>query len=714
MQKTKGILLNIIFFLQVLLIFLLLIENRVELPVWLQVTGRLHPAVLHLPIGLLIFFVILLLAQQEFEKKAFRKIALIVLVLTSFTSSITALFGFFLSRQGDYGLDALAQHKFSGVILSVLSYVLVLIFDRSDKTRLFYGFSIVTIVALLFVGHTGGTLTHGENYVFAPLQNSSEEISADASAFRMAVYPILERKCISCHNEAKAKGKLVMTSVTEFKKGGKKGEEWVAGKPEESRMIKYIHLPLQDDDHMPPDGKPQLTKQEIKLLESWIKSGADFEMKLVDLNESDSFKIIASAISHAGKQVEDKVYDFGRVSDETIKKLNTPFRSVFPLYQSGSALQADFFIKESFQVKALEQLKEVGDQLVVLNLSKMPVTDNDLKIIGDFRNLEQINLNFSKITGKGLKSLQSLKELNSLSLAGTEVTAESLQSVLELPKLKELFVWNTKVTEEEKSKLARQYPTVSIATSQFKDERVLRLSRPVLVNEGIVKKTDMVTLKHSMPGAIIRYTLDGSTPDSISSSQFDKPLHLETSFKIKAIACKPGWYCSGVFEQTCFVEGLMPDHATLLTPADKQYQGEGSKSLTDGRKGFSDVLKEPSWLGFRDNPFEAEFDFGGKPPSLRKIILSYAANIGGYVFPPTEVEVWAGKNRQQLKLIKSLKPQIPKGYSPQRTEAFDISLESADAYSIYKIVAKPISKLPAWHSGKGKKGWFIVDEVFFY
>lgn len=714
MQKTKGILLNIIFFLQVLLIFLLLIENRVDLPLWLQVAGRLHPVVLHLPIGLLVFLAILLLAQHEFKKKAFKKITTIVLLLTALTASFTALFGFFLSRQGDYGSDALAQHKFSGVILSVLCYVLVLIFDRPEKTKtLFSIVSLVAIVALLFVGHTGGTLTHGENYVFAPIK-SSEDIPADASVFRKVVYPILEKKCISCHNEAKAKGKLVMTSIDQLKKGGKNGEEWIAGKPEESRMIKYIHLPLEDDDHMPPDGKPQLTKQEIDLLTIWIKSGADFERKLTDLKDDDSLKIIASAISPASKEVENKVYDFDGAPDELITQLNTPFRSVFPLYQNGSALQADFFIRESFQSKALEELKEVKDQLVILNLSKMPVTDKDLSIIGDFKNLEKINLNFSKINGQGLSSLQSLKELNSLSLAGTEVTAESLKPILDLPNLKELFIWNTKVTEEDKMKLASQYPNISIATSQFKDEQVLRLSRPVLVNEGIIKKTDLVTLKHSMPGVIIRYTLDDAKPDSISSIQYEKPLQFETAFKIKAIACKPGWYCSDVFEQTCFVEGLKPDRAMLLTPVDKQYPGEGSKSLTDGRKGFTDVLKEPSWLGFRDNPFEAEFDFGAKPPSLQKIVLSYAANIGGYIFPPTEVEVWAGKNRKQLKLIKFIKPQLPKDYSPQRTEAFNISLESGATYSVYKIVAKPISKLPAWHSGKGKKGWFFVDEVFFY
>src|SRR5262249_12954479 len=162
-----------------------------------------------------------------------------------------------------------------------------------------------------------------------------------------------------------------------------------------------------------------------------------------------------------------------------------PFRSVFPLYQGSPALQADFFIRESFKSESLEELTDVQNQLVVLNLSKMPVTDNDLRVIRNFSNLEKLNLNFSKISGSGLPSLQALNSLTSLSWAGTPVTAESLGSVLAIPSLRELFIWNTKITEGEKAKLALQHPKVAIVTSQFVDNEILRLGKPLWANEGI-------------------------------------------------------------------------------------------------------------------------------------------------------------------------------------------------------------------------------------
>lgn len=716
MQRSSRLLLNVIFFLQALLLFLFFFEDRLSLPVWLQVAGRLHPALLHLPIAGVVFGVVLEFMQGQFKKKAYEKFSLTLLVLTSLTASITALLGIFLAQQGDYGVDALTQHRNSGIVLSFLCYFLALArFYTKRRDILYYGLGIITAGTVAFAGHSGSELTHGIDYVLEPLKKSGSTVAADASAFQQVVYPILEKKCTSCHNQTKAKGRLVMTSLEDFIKGGKNGKEWVPGKPAESRMIQYIHLPLGDDDHMPPDGKPQLTIQEIKLLESWIATGADVEKKLIDLPEPDSFRILGTAALAMVNvlQQEEKSYPFSGANEATIQKMNTPFCSVFPLYQNSPALQADFFIRESFQSASLERLQEVKEQLVVLNLSKMPVTDNDLKVIGAFDNLEKLNLNFSKINGSGLLSLTSLKHLQSLSLAGTDVTAESLAPVLTMPLLRELFVWNTQVTEEDKIKLTAAYPNLSIVTTVFKDDQILRLGKPLLANEGVLKRGDSVRLRHSMPGVTIRFTLDGTNPDSLASSTYGFPFPLNTTSTLKAIACRPGWYCSEVLETTCFVEGLKPMRAHLLTPPDKAYPGEGDKSLTDGRKGFIEDFKEPSWLGYQNNPLAAAFDFETGSPEKRSIVISYGKNTGSHIFPPEVVEVWAGRNAQDAKLIKSVQVPQPVAYDTPQISALVIPLKAAK-FPYYKLVVKPVAKLPAWHSAKGKKGWVFVDEVFFY
>lgn len=717
MQKIVRISINLIFFIQVLLLFLLFFEDRIQLPGWLQVAGRMHPMVLHLPIGILILLFVFMMMRNTFQKKQFRKIMLVCLMLASLSAALTALFGFFLSIGGDYGVDTLQQHKISGVALSLLTFFILVWYHNVKKSEIvFYGAVVSSILLLVLTGHTGSVLTHGENFVFAPVTKQVEEkLNIEtASVYQLAVMPVLEKKCFSCHNESKAKGKLVMTAIDQFKRGGENGKPWVEGNPDSSRMINYIHLPLDHDDHMPPDGKPQLSAFEISLLEAWIQSGADFEKKINDLTASDTLKVLTNlAIRTANKTEEVKPYTFKAASEDVIKKMNTPFRTVFPIYQNSPALQADFFVRESFQVSSLEELKEVKDQLVVLNLSKMPVTDADLNIISQFKNLEKLNLNFTSVKGDGLANLKSLAQLQSLSLSGTAITKEELNSILSLSSLSEVFIWNTPIKESEKSALEKSFPKIKFIHTLFNDPSLLALSKPILLNEGIIKKGELLQLKHTMPGVVIRYTLDGTKPDSVSGLVYDKPISANETVKLKALACKEGWYCSDLLEITCYVEGFKPSQVTLLKPADKQYPGEGAVSLTNGLKGFTDVLKEPSWLGFRENAFEAGFDFGSTPPVISKVVLSYADNLGGYIFPPTDVEVWGGESAKEIKLIKSIKVEQPSAYRSQRMEALAISFEPS-SYTYYKVVAKPVSKLPLWHGGKGQKGWFFIDEIFFY
>ena len=715
MERISRIIINVIFCIQVLLIFLLFAEDKVLLPAWLQVAGRMHPLVLHLPIGILIFLVVIVFFQKRLDSSFATEIVHIGLLITSLSASIAALFGFFLSLQSDYGTAALMRHKVSGITLSFLCYAVLLWHHGGMKRSVFLGLGIVSFFTLIIAGHTGAVLTHGDNFLFAPITKSSVVLTAEnSSVYKFAVEPILERKCFTCHNESKAKGKLIMTSEDQFKAGGEHGKPWVEGKPMDSRMIKAFYLPISHDEHMPPDGKPQLTQLEVATLKAWIKSGADFEKKIGQFPDGDSLKfMVASLVSVQPSAPEEPQYTFTAASDDVIKKMNTPFRSVFPFYEGSPALQAEFFVKKYFEIRFLEELHAVKDQLVILNMSKMPVTDKDLSFIKAFKNLEQVNLNFSAITGSGLTELNTLKNLKSVSLSGTAVGVRDIMPLLALPQLKELYVWNTKVSSSQADSLREKYPSLLIVDSQFKDDEKLKLSRPMLTNDGVIKKHEEVVLKHPMPGVVIRYTLDGAEPDTAKGLIYDHSFDFSETTIIKARVCKDGWNCSDVLEATCFVEGIKPQHVELLNAPDPQYPGEGAQSLIDGRKGVPDVLKEPSWLGYREQPFIAGFDFEGDLPDVKKIVLSVGKNIGGHCFPPDEVEVWAGEDKNKLTMIKKMKIKQPTGYESLKVEALSIPLESS-THRYYKVVAKPIAKLPQWHSGKGKKGWVFIDEMFIY
>lgn len=708
MINPNRFLLNVLFFFQALLIFLLIFESRIQLPLWLDVLGRLHPAIVHLPIGFISLYLILYLVRFNFKKKNYQKISVFILLITSLSAVVAAICGLFLSRQGDY--ESITFHKWSAVLFNFVCYAALILQRAKMLQAALAAVAFVVLSAQVFVvGHSGGELTHGKGYVFAPLHKNDPKDSTAKTAYDVAVRPVLEKKCFSCHNENKAKGKLVMTSVEKFLKGGKHGAAFVAGEVQQSRMIKNILQPMEMDDHMPPSGKPQLSDHEKKLLMAWIKSGAAFDKLLSDYAPDDSLKILASKIEVVEKKKP--VYTFDPASLSLVEKLNSPFRAVFPLYKNSPALRADFFVSEMYKPEALQELSEIKTQLTELSLSKMPVTDKELTVISHFENLEMLNLNFSKINGSGLENISGLKHLRSLSLAGTTVTFDQLQK-LSLPAMKELYLWNTSLTVRQISELKNKFKSTKVYDTEFVDDMILKLQPPSIASKDVFKKGMLVELKHPMKGVTIRYTTDGTAPDSVKGMVYEKPFAVSSTFKLTAIACKDGWRCSDRLESLCFVEGVKPTDVKLLTQPDKTYKGEGATTLIDNKLGLADQNKEPMWLGYRVEPMEAVFTFD-QPKPVRNISISYAKNLNAYLFPPARVELYSSKDGNTFRLLKTVSPEQPASYTDgTKKEAVFISLDGT-AHRIFKIKVTPVPKLPPWHGGKGERGWVFVDEVFF-
>jgi hypothetical protein len=71
-------------------------------------------------------------------------------------------------------------------------------------------------------------------------------------------------------------------------KGAESGPVIQPGSGTQSELIKRLRLPLDNDDHMPPDGKKQPGAQKIAVLEWWINVGAPVDKTINDLKLPDS------------------------------------------------------------------------------------------------------------------------------------------------------------------------------------------------------------------------------------------------------------------------------------------------------------------------------------------------------------------------------------------------------------------------------------------
>ena len=92
-----------------------------------------------------------------------------------------------------------------------------------------------------------------------------------------------------------------MESHETLLKGGKNGPVLIAGKTSECPMIHHLLLPLKDEDHMPPDGKPQPTLAEIAALQWWIENGAPADKTVADLKPSPEIQRILDAAQAGAK-----------------------------------------------------------------------------------------------------------------------------------------------------------------------------------------------------------------------------------------------------------------------------------------------------------------------------------------------------------------------------------------------------------------------------
>src|SRR5688572_19472127 len=397
-----------------LLLFFLVFEPRIVLPGWLQVFGRMHPLALHFPIVLiLIYAVITLFFPSRVRNEHWYRSAVDALLLAAaLTASVTALMGFALSRNEGYDPDALAVHKWTGVLIPFLLYGFYLLRNKViGNIHVARVISLFLAIMISLAGHHGAVITHGENFILAPITPVEQRIIPafeDAFVYNDLVQPILDNKCVSCHNSKKAKGDLAMETKELFLKGGEDGVPWDTTKADLGVMMRRIHMPLEEKEHMPPKGKPQLTDNEMFIIHEWVKRGADFEKKFTDLLPNDTLYVLGKKVLPSAS---DENYDFAAADENDVSKLNNDNRVLSPVAIGSPALNATFYNSSNFDISSLKELAPVNEKIVELNLPRMAVKDEDLSIIKQFKNLRRLNLNFTPITGKTLEQLQSLPNL---------------------------------------------------------------------------------------------------------------------------------------------------------------------------------------------------------------------------------------------------------------------------------------------------------------
>jgi uncharacterized membrane protein/mono/diheme cytochrome c family protein len=312
------------------------VQNNLLNELW-QISGRLHPLVVHFPISLL--WVGLLLECIAWRKKSdqFHSAIGIILWVGTITAALAVGLGFILINQDDYTGNTITIHQWSGIVTAILSGLTLYAFI-SKETKSYRLLLFLTVLGVSFAGHYGAMLTHGEDYLDLTKEEKTQKIALNPSLqveklqgkidpnqkqdLGIEARNIIANHCYDCHSIKKSKGKLRLDALEYLLKGGEEGPVLVLGHPEKSEMIRRIKLPASDDDAMPTKGK-RLTKKEIEILEVWVKQGAPWPN--TDLKSTASAAILDQK-SELAENV-DRFKDLGTSEDRIMNTSDAPTKA---------------------------------------------------------------------------------------------------------------------------------------------------------------------------------------------------------------------------------------------------------------------------------------------------------------------------------------------------------------------------------------------------
>jgi len=421
--------------------------------------GRLHPLLVHLPIGFILLA--LLFDLKWFKEKGTRFNFLKIIWFLAFISSFfSALMGWLLAQNGYY-IDAdLTPHQYTGILLvffSCLGWVLRI--KQISMPSFFIRINnLIVLFLLILVGHLGGSLTHGSDYLtkHAPDFITSkqeyknklfEEYTLDSIVvFKDFVQPLLNEKCVACHNNNVSRGGLNLSNIESIKKGGRSGAAFVSKNPSKSLIFKRISFSQDNEKFMPPTGIP-FSYHEIQLVQWWIQEGANYTDSLNEFSITPEIQTLL--LKQYGLDTREKPWvekvKLDPLPPSAIIALEKANFSLRKLSQNNPLLDLRYQ-GEKLSQQALKLMETYAPYITWLNLSNCKITNSDLKTIAKLENLTRLNLQQNSIRTNDLAPLNTLSHLEILNLHSTLVNQDVFEILKSIPSLKKVFLWNTKVS----------------------------------------------------------------------------------------------------------------------------------------------------------------------------------------------------------------------------------------------------------------------------
>ncbi|MBI5434621.1 MAG: hypothetical protein HZA52_17450 [Planctomycetes bacterium] len=483
-------------------------------PSFVQVLGRAHPLVLHLPIGLFVGLAVVEVLALFGWLTVSRRLVGVWVWLAALSALASTGSGWLLGHEDGYGGETLERHENLGLIVGALALIVAGLHQLSHEgtrtltLRFYRGFVFATAALLVPTGHLGATLTHGDDFLLEPLREKPAPAPKDpsapgalgapiASTYATVIAPLFETRCTSCHGESKHKGKLALHTREAIEAGGESGPVLNRAQPAESELLVRVRFPVEHDDHMPPGDKPQPSTEELAALEAWILAGAPFEGAVAapsaDVAQSEdpaaksaestaaksaepaaaksAEPAAAKSAEPGGKSAKPAPPEPKRPAADALAALDAEFAHVETQELDGNLLWIDFSALATRTDDALvtKLVRPVGEFVGELSLARSQVGAGTLELAAGLPKLRRLDLRGAPIDDAALAKLGAHPTLAELVLAQTKLTDASLDALLALPKLERVFLWKSGLSSDAIARLRSERPSLHVDAGDVPD-----------------------------------------------------------------------------------------------------------------------------------------------------------------------------------------------------------------------------------------------------
>jgi YHS domain-containing protein len=271
----------------------------------------------------------------------------------------------------------------------------------------------------------------------------------------------------------------VLLTPEGLRAGGRDGPVLEPGKDGQSELVRRLQLPLADDDHMPPEDKPQLLPPELATLQAWLRGGAPFGASSVQAPRA-----APSAPDEPLPPAADPA---------ALAALRDALVHVEPLEPGSTLLWIDVAAVaptlDDAKVAAL--LAPLAAQVAELSLARAKVSDALLPQLSLLPRLQRLDLRDTLVSSAGLRGLAGHARLAELVLVRCKLDDSAVDALAALPALSRVHLWGAGLSPEALARLRAARPGLEVDADESAEAPPLEQEPPISLGAPLPKPVNM-------------------------------------------------------------------------------------------------------------------------------------------------------------------------------------------------------------------------------